>query len=242
MFNDKEYFTVNREERFYCALLAHALLTSGTFRTAFSNLLNTRTEVILDPESFEIYLEAAVLRDYWNDIGDASVYSEATHRRRKEVIEEILSFQDLPSSLICENDFFWTSRNRRKLWSPGRWVPSLTDKVASKRLWKIKWAFNAKPDIMIVSNSFVLLIEAKLESEEGQDTEKGYKQFEIQQLVGRLMKQLIPSFKKFTFINIVLSKNDSKQGISWNEVLTLIEASGLDEFTQKCFCQLKRYY
>jgi hypothetical protein len=38
---DKPYYAVNREERFFCSLLAHALLSSAYFRRSFVELISS---------------------------------------------------------------------------------------------------------------------------------------------------------------------------------------------------------
>ena len=42
MFNDKPYLSVNREERFFCALFAHALLASSSSRKRICDILHRR--------------------------------------------------------------------------------------------------------------------------------------------------------------------------------------------------------
>jgi len=39
-----------------------------------------------------------------------------------------------------------------------------------------------------------------------------------------------------------LSVNPIAAGISWQEILNVIAEDEIDEFSQKCFSQLKRYY
>jgi hypothetical protein len=63
--------------------------------------------------------------------------------------------------------FFFTNSKPGKLWNPGHWNKSAIESSGLKELLKVKWAFNAKPDIMIISNGHVILIEGKLESREG---------------------------------------------------------------------------
>jgi len=54
MFNDKRYSEVNREERQFCALLAHSLLASRTCRERFAALVKQRTAVSLDPDEIRV--------------------------------------------------------------------------------------------------------------------------------------------------------------------------------------------
>lgn len=247
MFNDKTYVQVNREERFYCALLAHALLSSATVRLGFCELVMREFKFDLKPDEFAIYLEVAALRDYWADLGNSIVYDKCTHAKRRKVLEAILSDCGLPASTIDRHQLFWTSNQRRKLWSPGRWETGAIVKISKddrkfEELLKIKWAFNVKPDILIVSNKIAVVIEAKLESSEGKNSISGYAQKEIQERVSGLLKLLVPAFQDYAFHNVALELNP-KQGISWAKIVDLLKVGAVDDFTSSCFEQLrKRYY
>lgn len=113
------------------------------------------------------------------------------------------------------------------------------EKLKIKSLIQVKWAINAKPDIMIISDSSVLLIDAKVESGEGRDEESGYQQYEIQELISYLLKLLIPQFSKSNFLNKVLKLMPQKTDLSWQEVLSLIQPSEINEFSMKCLSWLK---
>lgn len=248
MFSDKAYYEINREERFFCSLFAHALLSSAVIREDFKNLVYSKLNIELNPRNLEVYIETAVLRDYWYDLGDPKKYSEKTHQFRKSLLKEILRYFKIPEEIIYNYDFFWTTPSRNKLWSPGRWSKgkieqTKLDQLLQFKLIKLKWSFNAKPDIMIISENEGLLIEAKLESGEGRDSGAGYNQREIQDLIAILIKEFIPAFKNSEFrnISIEISPKD-KDGISWKEILDILKKSKIDEFTKKCFLQLQRYY
>ena len=78
---------------------------------------------------------------------------------------------------------FWTGVvGKSKLWSPGRWSEKSLKESGLEALIPVKWAFNAKPDLMILSGEQALLIEAKLESGEGRDEQSGYEQLSSQML------------------------------------------------------------
>jgi hypothetical protein len=64
VFNDKPYLSVNREERFFCVLFAHALLASDSSRKRICEILFQRLDVELDPDALEVFLEVAALRDW----------------------------------------------------------------------------------------------------------------------------------------------------------------------------------
>lgn len=240
MFNNKTYSEVNREERFYCALYAHSLLHSVNIRERFCKLIENEYGLHLDPQDFEIYLEVAVLRDYWNDLEDPKKYTNETHLKRLSLLKKILEDQGIKESLIDESGFFWTKGNPRKLWSPGHWRNEGIKATGLDALQKIKWAFNAKPDILIISKSICLFIEAKVESGIGQYDGEGSNQLNTQELISRLLKLLVPYFKEKEFRNILLTM-DGRNGISWINILDTIETNDIDSFTWKCFSQLKKY-
>lgn len=238
MFNNKKYYVVNREERFYCALVAHALLHSKHTYQKFRNLINNKLQIQLDQLDYEIYLEIAALRDYWNDLGNPRSYSPETHDRRINVLKEILRSQFISDTIIDEFDLFWTKEDHKKLWCPGHWSNERIKSTGDERFQKIKWAFNAKPDIMIISGSYCLLIEAKVESGIGQYGGNGNDQLATQELISKLLKLLVPEFKEKVFKNILLTIS-GKDGLSWEEIIDVIDETEIDGFTWKCLIKLK---
>lgn len=237
-FNKEQYFKINREERFFCFLVCHAILSSEGFRKGFLKLIDRKRDVNLDPNSVEIYPEAAVLRDYWHDLGNPTTYDEKTGKKRRSILVSLLSnYVDLPGSIVDENSFFWTEK--KKLWSPGHWdLESINvagfKKYQAEMLRDIKWAFNCKPDIMLVSNGTIILFEAKVESKIGRSN-LGYDQFKIQELVGRLVKNLVPIYENSHFLNMLIKNQADKDDISWQELVKLMDHSDIDDFSKKSF-------
>jgi hypothetical protein len=242
MFNNKLYIEVNREERFFCALIAHALLSSISIRNRFIDLVNAKLDVNLRASSMEVFLEAAALRDYWNDLGNAVAYTPDTHARRKEIILAILENKKISVSAIDQQAFFWTGEvNGSKLWNPGHWDLKAIKAAGLDNLKQVKWALNAKPDMLIISDSTALMIEAKIESAEGRDGVSGYRQLEVQEQIAQLLSLFVPQFRQSTFKNVLLSINPTATGISWQEILIVVGEGEIDEFSQNCLSQLKRY-
>lgn len=103
-FSDKEFWDINREERWFCFLFGHALLSSKVTRERFSRLIKGRAE--LDPGNFEVYVEVAALRDYWNDLGDPVRYDRVTHEARLVALNALLEFRDLPTEFVDGYPFF----------------------------------------------------------------------------------------------------------------------------------------
>jgi hypothetical protein len=245
MFSKKNYLEINREERFYCFLLAHAILSSNEFRKRLTNTIHPFD--MLNPDNIAVYIEAAALRDYWNDLGEPLKYDVTTAQNRMKVLHEILAIYGLDDCLSNPAlSFFWTSNNLIKLWNPGKWEISKEEKeILGKTKYdlmkKIKWAFNAKPDILLVSNNAVVMIEAKYESGEGKNEETGYEQLKIQRdYIGKIMRTLIPVFSNKEFKHVYLTKKDSTDekefvNIHWSTLKEKLRIEDVDKFTFDCF-------
>jgi hypothetical protein len=251
MFTNQRYIEVNREERHFCALFVHALLSSKLVRTSFIEVIRSRYGIKLSPDSLEIYLEAAALRDYWNNLGDSRRYSLATSQKRRQVLNGIVEYMGYSGSVIDQYPFFWTNGidgHKSKLWSPSHWSSSAIEDSSLTNLLSVKWAFNAKPDIMMISDGCALLIEGKLESSEGKYDASGQGQEETQQLIANLLKEFIPTFRQTIFYNMLLALQSPSRGrwplsITWKDIIDIIKPAPLDIFTQECFDQLQiRYY
>ena len=241
MFSEKSYSGVNREERFFCFLLGHALLMSRQVRQGFVELASKKCNVSLDPDKLEVYVEAAALRDYWRDLGDPVAYSPETHNRRKAVLELIFEKYSISADVLDKHDLFWTST--RKLWNPNHWSEKALEEAGLKELIKVKWAFNAKPDILLISPESMLVIEAKVESPEGCKADTDYRQLDVQELIIDLWKRLIPGFKrdiKLALLNLSAS-HEKVPVIQWSEIIEIISNSDVDEFTRKAIAELNQY-
>jgi len=243
MFNQKTYSAINREERSFCFLLGHALLMSEQVRQGFAELAEQKCKVNLDTGNLEVYVEAAALRDYWRDLGDPVEYNDDTHQRRLAVLKLIFEKYQLSSDILEKHDVFWTTT--KKLWNPNHWSIEGLKKAGLEQLIEVKWAFNSKPDIVLVSPESILVIEAKVESPEGCKADVEYTQFQTQQLVGELWQLLIPEFQDRNLVNAILNVSSSHGSIpviQWSEIIALISGSDVDAFTKNAMTQLKRYY
>jgi hypothetical protein len=228
-FRPRPYLGVNREERFFCFLVGHALLAHRTARAAFAQAVADLDPACrLDPDDLQVFLEAAALRDFWHDLGDPGVYDESTARRRRHVVQDLLAHVGSGADLDA-HDLFWTSPARRKLWSPGRWsVPALRA-AGLDELLALKWAFNAKPDFLLVSPGHALLLEAKVES--GVGGGGGYDQLATQRLIGELLAAFVPAFSGVRVAHTTLG-TASDGGLAWPDVADALDVPGLDAFTR----------
>lgn len=240
MFNDKPYSSVNREERFFCNLFAHSLLSSATFRQRFAAFAASRLDVALDPANLQVYLETAALRDYWYDLGSAIEYNADTHARRRAVLDAILQMIGIDPAVIDNTSLFWTSGPGSKLWYPGKWCKDKLRESGFGPLLQVCWAFNAKPDILLLSPAAALVIEAKIESVEGR-TDSGYDQLDTQKLIIQLWQNLIPCFSNTPFRLTTLKLRRSPNGIAWSDVICQLDCADIDDFTKTCFQRLEQY-
>ena len=251
VFSDKLFYQVNREERNYCALIAHALLMSRTARSRFAELCARHLNVRLDPGHLEIFVEVAALRDYWNDLGDPQKYTAETHQRRLYAVQAMLKHMGVKGELIDRYDFFWTKGVGSKLWSPGAWQPAKLrgelDPRHVEALWRLRWAFNSKPDMLIISDAASLLIEAKLESGESQHGDRGQREpaSVTRKRIADLLNALVPQFRTapihLATLNLRGAKSDRPATFSWAQVAECCDLPEVDEFTRRCLKSLGRY-
>lgn len=241
MFNPKSYLSVNREERFYCFLFVHALLSSTSYRKRVIACIRDRRSVELDPAALEVFVEVAALRDFWNDLGDPREYSRKTHERRLATILAIMRMESIDPSKIDECPVFWTGMPGSKLWNPGRWDVRKLEEAGLSQLKRIRWAFNAKPDILLLSPRAGLVIEAKVEAGEGRVEEVGYEQLETQRLIIRLWKTLIPGFECVAAEPATLKLVNDRGNLTWEDLIPGEGENDVDEFTRRGLAGLRRY-
>jgi hypothetical protein len=103
MFSSKGFMNVNREERQYCTLLAHSLISSKEVPDVFFKLINQKVHKEIVPKHFEIYTEISALRDYWFDLGDPRKYLPETKEKRIKVLNKLIEIANYIPSL--ENFF-----------------------------------------------------------------------------------------------------------------------------------------
>jgi len=251
MFNDSPYTKVNREERHFGFLFGSAVIHNHEFAQKVFDRYNSILGSDLDANFFDIYFEVAALRDYWRALGKTNENYSETHPKRRIVLDMILRKMGYDPDIIDHYGVFWTNGNigNGKLWCPSEWNINELKKIPStdKNLVSVRWCFNAKPDILIVSNTSCVFIEAKVESGGGRSN-SGYDQLDIQEEISLLMKLLVPDFQKHNFYNSSLTLNDELRitGLKWREVIedlssTLGNKAG-SIYVHKCLTELLRYY
>jgi hypothetical protein len=180
---DAEFFQFVREERMFCAAVAHLLLQRGNNIRLFIELINERlpSERRINSagsDDAEVFLEFTYLRDSWNRL-------ERDNDSKRRAIIGLLAkvgslsaiTSDLPQEPARFNEYFMGERGFRiknDIVYPGQWsVAALHERFRGDRTLfrdacKFKWSFNIKPDMVILAPyASPICVEAKLESREG---------------------------------------------------------------------------
>jgi hypothetical protein len=247
---DEPYFQFDREERHLAAILFHLLNHKDNAERA---LRSTEREWKINPVEFGVYLEYSYPRDLWNKM---QVKAESNNRKR-DVIIGMLGSHGFDTSKLAslkqEKDFnaFFIEPHRASrdyIQSPANWsltriansLPSQGSNSDLVTACKIKWAFKAKPDIVIhADREHALCIELKLESGEGSyPSEAGEKklvrerglfaerkalslpmsQTDLQRF---LMTELLGLDCRFRFIT--RHRTSGTECVSWSDFLGLFE-------------------
>lgn len=114
------------------------------------------------------------------------------------------------------------------------------DAASVTKLQELKWAFNAKPDFLIVSGNEGLLIEAKVESGIGKYGDGATGQQETQLLIRDLLVNFVPTFNgmKIELCTFGLSSNSArrdafKPDYEWGELANCADNDEVDGFTRQ---------
>ncbi len=236
------YSAINREERNLTAILYHVLLL-GDNLSRFLALIHC--PYVVDESEMGIFLEYAYLRDLWSQIEDND-----TKRGLVLALLKPSKVDELRTVSILEfNRYFGAvpQPSTKYVQSPGRWsVPrfdrTIEDDDEFLRVCLFKWAFNAKPDIVIhTSKEQAVCIEAKLESSESQ-----YPQATVDKRIFRsrglsyvkqtilqryLMEDLLGIETQFVLlVTKVGHTSDTHQVLLWEDVFSNLDVSGLPRF------------
>jgi len=175
---NEPYFQFDREERHLAAILFHLL----NYKDNAEHALHwAKPDWRINPAEFGGYFDYSYPRDLWNKMG---VKAECNNRKR-DVITEMLGNHGFDTSRLASlepvkdfNAFFIETHraSRDFIQSPANWsltqiaksLPSPDSNSELVTACKMKWAFKAKPDIVIHADlQHALCIETKLESGEG---------------------------------------------------------------------------
>ncbi|MGH7294359.1 MAG: hypothetical protein ACRELB_05480 [Polyangiaceae bacterium] len=241
------YHTVCREERNVVAMLYH-LLMDGENLARFLDLAGCKLPVV--PEEVGVYFEYAFLRDLWND----RVRDNAQLGRK--VILDLLqpsNPQDLERMSVEDfNGFFGAvpRPSRDFIQSPGNWsierfAPNVPDRDQFLRICRFKWAFNAKPDLVVhVSHDGALCVEAKFASGEGHYPSKGSEKAEFARrglplqaqtdLQTYILRDLLGLQAEFVFlVEDASATSASHRTLVWREVFAALDTSSCQAFMRE---------
>lgn len=149
------------------------------------------THIDLDPRqgATEIYSEVAWLRDHWRNLGDPWHWNDDLETARRRFLGACLEPLGRRLEDVQDKSFFRTEGPSPKVVSPGRWPIAALG--GDKALRDLKWAFNAKPDFVLVCGDRAVIVEAKVESKPGKAS-SGYSQDGTQAVLSLLLPAVSP--------------------------------------------------
>ena len=232
----------NREERFFCAVLLHVLLTPSASRDRALALINSASGGGLVTDDLECYVEVAALRDAWRLLGDPNKWTPRLYAARRDVLLGLLTVScgydgtaDELDELMAQHAFFWSSPTKIKLVSPGRWpLPALeaaTILGGSMNLKSLKWAFNSKPDLLLLSGGEGLIIEAKAASGFGTNQTTGFNQLRVQELISTLFPVVTRGLVSEPLRRIALTNHVAHGPLTWAALIDAVHPDELGGFT-----------
>ncbi len=261
---ERGFYRFVREERHFCTILVQLLLAKNGNLGALLKLAHTKSEgaplTTRGARRAEIYTEFSMLRDDWNSLGRDNDAKRARIKRLLKRAGMAGHVGELPEAVPELNEFFIGPRGARIVRDvayPGSWsVSTLAERFRDKPdafhdLCRFKWAFNIKPDIVIViPGSSPLSIEAKLESRKGQypassvdravfDTMFGKKKGRVQQVeLQRFMfKKLLGVSCEFLTLGVrrVTSADDPNQTpiLTWREAFAALDLTGSLDYVKR---------
>jgi hypothetical protein len=231
---EDHYVHYCREERNFAAVLYHLLLDEA----CLARFLALIGQGEANADEVRIYFEYAHLRDLWAEVGKRYGNDRAARNARyRDAIVALLDAPFLPEVAgDCEafNRFFIGDRpgaaSKTHVQMPSRWNDDLfeaweseRDRNFAKRACTLKWAFNAKPDLVLdLGNDRIICIEAKLESREsrykaGETTMFGMSQTRLQEYIFRNLL----GYQDPTFIMISKGSDGAPEGwrnLTWSAV------------------------
>lgn len=256
----EEYVGYCREERNFAAVLYHLLLDANRLKS-FLELIG---QPAAEPKDVRIYFEYAHLRDLWATVACRETVAAKNARYRAAIVSLLcmpaglelpsINKEDCTGKDDCSafNTFFTGSRvgaaSKNHIQMPSRWSDKQFDRwfdfgescglggrTFAERACSLKWAFNAKPDLVLhLGHNKAICIEAKLESGVGRYQAKsdrldcypkGYFQMTQTYLQEFILKDLLGydiGDKDFIIISKNRKEGDSTgkwRSYSWHEVL-----------------------
>ena len=249
---DHPYWTINREERNYAALLYSALLTPGNLGR-FLEHVDCPYPVVEDEVG--AYFEYAYLRDLWEA-------SRASNDTKRAIIRDLLGTEDFlglnDASVMEWNRHFGVvtpATSDRVIQSPSRWSltrfhETIIDNDAFLETCRFKWSFNIKPDLVIhPTNQHAVVIEAKFASGEGYYPtspaeraifkERGLQRVGQTALQEYMFKRLLGIDCLFLFVvNDSKARSETHRTVLWSEIFSALDMTRAPAFTDNWLRQL----
>lgn len=238
----QDYASFNREERNLAAIFFHTLQQEGKLQK-FLDFIGCRVPV--DPDVFAVYFEYAYLRDLWSKEHSNEVKRDLILRFLKPSNEAELS----AASVQSFNEYFGAvpKPSEKFIQSPSNWSVSrfsehIPDHEEFLRTCKFKWAFNAKPDLVIQLNrESCVCIEAKLESGVGSyPSSSAEKAIFNKRGLGRVRQTILQEYMLSDLLGyqtqfVILSKkkgtgSDTHEAFTWKAALKAMDTAGLPDF------------
>ena len=247
----EEYYKFCREERNIAAIFYHTLLLPGNLRE-FLKLID-ECEHLDSCENASIYFEYAYLRDLWkkkfpNDSTNLEEKVNQNNRKAKKLILRFLNLpngEDLFEKSVCDfNSYFGAMPTSKKYiqmpsrWSAKHYKKNINDDCLFEQVCMLKWAFNAKPDIVIdFDGDAAVCVEAKWES--------GVPSYSVKSQSGKSVTPKQTDIQKYMFDRVLGRKtkfvllkktrgSESKthEVLTWSEVFCNMDISKCPEFVK----------
>lgn len=256
-----EFFRFTREERLFASIFTHLLMEQGSNIASFLKLVASKlkedpTWVSESVDDARVYFEFTFLRDDWKAL-EKNGEREDYIFRLFSLIPALSGYQrsHFPEEAKAFNEVFMGGSPRvprEDIAMPGMWSVSAIahrfgdDPQAVRDLCRFKWAFNIKPDIVLVlPGPTAICVEAKLESGEGQypssakECEVFDKLFGIgERRVGQIEEQrfMFSTLLEIPCDFVFLQRDDVDHpdavSITWHEVFEFLDLTSSTQYVR----------
>ena len=247
--NQQPYYMLCREERNLCAILYHLLLLENNLN---SFLKLAKVNWIADSTA-EIYVEYSFLRDLWKSVWDPE--------KKRRFLLDFLGYPEdyrlRTASYEKFNEQFGATPKAsvKCIQSPSTWSMERYNKNGHtderfRQISYLKWAFNAKPDIVItLPGKGTLCIEAKLESGEARYPQRKKERDIFRQRglclvnqtdVQRLIFDLLGIHAEFRFLVDGKGGKANESAMTWQRVFDVMDKRHLPPFVREWIDRLCR--
>jgi len=239
---DKSYFAINREERNFAAILYHLLLINNNL-PKFMKLIKCDFPIV--ENEFAIYFEYSFLRDIWFNLKDGNDI-------KRKFILDFLKLSDNQYLSECNietfNKYFGAvpKPSIKYIQSPSNWSierykSTILNDSEFLEVSQFKWAFNAKPDIVIhMSNTTAICIETKYECGESYYPSKAEERLEFSrrnlslvsqtQLQKMILTELLGIETQYIMLVQKGSASNTHKAFYWKDVFGIMDMSNCPYF------------